>query len=301
MLSPASALEGIQAFFSTHRREDVEVPPRIQLPVPGRDTIGFYMPAATKDYIGIKIAHFMPDRRPSVEAEVFLYDTETGKLLFWGDGKPLTALRTAAVSLAATRKLLPECSSLLVFGGGVQAAAHLDAFASAYPGLAEFRAVTRSAEGFERLRSMLPPSLRDRVIRGANKETDLANADCIVTTTPAAEPLFLWEHVPSVRHIVAIGSATPAMNEIPAEAFLESRVWVDTSAALEEAGDCLSAVENGWKPEAVHGDLFDLLGMEANTPLPPAKGGRTLFKSVGHAAQDLAVFIRLHETLVEGT
>ena len=295
MLSPAAALEAVQAFFSAHGRQDVEMPARIHLRVPGRSTVGLYMPAATAEYVGVKIVHLMPERRPSVEAEVFLYDAGTGKLLFWGDGKPLTALRTAAVSLAATRRLLPSCSSLVVFGAGVQAAAHVAAFASAYPELERVRAVTRGAEGFARLQAALPAAQRPKLARSESPAQELARAHAIVTTTPAAEPLFDWAAVPPDCHIVAIGSATPAMNEIPPEAFLESDVWVDTPVALEEAGDCMAAIRHGWRADALKGDLFDLLG--ANDAPERAAGGRTLFKSVGQAAQDLAIFIRLWETL----
>ncbi len=301
MLSPASALEAVEAFFSRHARDQVQVPPRIHLPVPGRSTIGLYMPAATGDYIGVKIVHLMPDRRPSVEAEVFLYDAATGKLLFWGDGKPLTALRTAAVSLAATRKLLPQCRRLVVFGGGVQAAAHLAAFASAYPGLEEMRAVTRTPDGFARLRAMLSTALAERVVRSEDSAADIGRSDCIVMTTPSPEPLFRWADVPPTCHLVGIGSATHQMNEIPPEAFLESDVWVDTPVALEEAGDFHAAVKQGWKADALRGELFDLLadGIEHSAPPPRASGsgGRTLFKSVGQAAQDLAIFIRIWEEL----
>jgi ornithine cyclodeaminase/alanine dehydrogenase-like protein (mu-crystallin family) len=302
LLTPAAALEAVRAFFSAHRREDVRVPPRIHLPAPGRSTVGLYMPAATSSYIGVKIVHLMPERRPAVEAEVFLYDAETGKLLFWGDGKPLTGLRTAAVSLAATRELLPGCRSVVVFGGGVQAAAHLAAFASAYPELETLHAVTRSPPGFERLREQLSPDLRGRVARSDAGIVDLGGADCIVTTTPAGAPLFDWEAVPETCHIVAVGSATPAMNELPPEAFLASNVWVDTPVALEEAGDCLAAMKRGWQPEqALRGDLFDLLGRGATGQGVPEGGGRTLFKSVGHAGEDLAILVRLWESLGGGS
>ncbi len=296
LLSPREALGAMQGFFSRHRREEVEVPTRLHLNVPGANTVGLYMPAATAGHVAVKIVHLMPERRPAVEAEVFFYDAPTGKLLFWGDGKPLTALRTAAVSTAASLRLMPRCRSLLVYGAGVQAAAHLEAFASAYPDLETLHAVTRSAESFQRLRKLLPESLRDRVADAGTPPADpkgvLAAADCVVTTTPAPEPLFDWGDVRPDCHVVGVGSATPAMNEIPAQAFKECRVWVDTPAALREAGDCLLAVKQGWREEEVRGDLFDLLGGMTHSP-----DGPTLFKSVGHAAQDLALLIRLWELL----
>ena len=297
LLSPATALEAVQGFFATHRREDVKVPKRIHLHVPGRNTRGLYMPAATSDFVGVKIVHSMPERRPSVEAEVFLYDAETGRLLFWGDGKPLTALRTAAVSVAATLRLLPRCERMVVYGAGVQAAAHIAAFASAYPELAEVRAVTRGQESTQRLFQQLPGALRDLVSESADPAADLARCDCVVTATPAPEPLFAWRDVPAVCHIAAVGASGVDMNEIPPEAFLEGAVWVDTPEALREAGDGLAAKALGWDEAELKGDLFDLLGSDAPTP---TGGGRTLFKSVGHAAQDLAVFIRIQELLQAG-
>jgi len=240
--------------------------------------------------------HLMPERRPAVEAEIFLYDAETGKLLFWGDGKPLTALRTAAVSVAASRKLMTGCDRLMVFGAGVQAASHLEAFASAWPDVSTLLVAARGTGSFERLRALLSPELKERVRLSDNPAADLSGCDCVVATTPAPEPLFDWAAIPEVCHVVGIGSATPKMNELPPEAFRESAVWVDTEAALTEAGDCLVARNEGWEPSALKGDLFRLLGRDGPSSPP---GGRTLFKSVGHAAQDLAILIRLWELMAQ--
>jgi ornithine cyclodeaminase/alanine dehydrogenase-like protein (mu-crystallin family) len=298
LLPPAEALAAVQRFFARHRREAVVVPPRIHLPVPGRDTIGLYMPAATRDFVGLKSVHLMPSRFPSVEAEVFLYDAETGRLLFWGDGKPMTALRTAAVSTAATRRLLDSCRTLVVYGAGVQAAAHVAAFAAAYPELETVWAVTRSPASFARLQQALPADLRARLRPCADPAPALAAADCVVTTTPAPRPLFAWDALGPRCHVVGIGSATHAMNELPPEAFLEGRAWLDTRGAIEEAGDLRAAVARGWSEARLGGDLFDLLGPDARPTLDSGGGpGRTVFKSVGHAAQDLAVLIHLWQRL----
>jgi len=288
VLTPQRALAAVQEFFGQTPRDQVAVPPRIHLPVPGRSTIGLYMPAATGDFVGVKLVHLMPERKPAVAAEVFLYEAETGELLFWGDGRPLTALRTAAVSTAAGLRLRESAEALLVFGGGVQAAAHLKALAAAYGGLTSLKAVTRTAEGFAGLQAMLSPALRERVVRGTDVRADVGAADLVVMTTPAPEPLFAWDDVHPRAQVLAVGSATPAMNEVPPAAFINSQVWVDTPTALEEAGDCQAAVRAGWSPETLAGDLFDLLAGPA-----PQAAAHTLFKSVGHAAQDLAILIAL--------
>ena len=309
LLTPMEALRAIQGFFAANGRADVAAPPRIHLPVPGRETIGLYMPAASARHVGVKLVHLMPKRRPAVEAEVFLYDAETGRLLFWGDGKPMTALRTAAVSAAASLRIKPEGRALAVFGAGVQAAAHIHAFLAAYPGLREVHAFTRSAESRARLLGALSPQARACVRAETGMEAGLetlASCDLVVTTTPAPAPLFRWEQLHPAAHVAAVGSATPEMNELPVEAFLHGAVWVDTPAALHEAGDLLRAKAAGWDPARLGGDLFDLLasGSQATAGIARviAKSGqkRTLFKSVGQAAQDLAVLTHLHGLLQAG-
>ena len=290
LLPPRAALEAIQGFFAVNRREEVAAPRRIHLEAPGQETVGLYMPAATSRYIGIKIVHLMPRRRPAVEAEIFLYDAESGRLLFWGDGKPLTGLRTAAVSAAASLRIRPALGSLLVYGAGVQAAAHITAFAEAYPDLGDISAAARSPESFARLRARLGTDLAGRVRHCPDPGTEPARADCIVTATPATAPLFAWEAAGPAAHIVAVGSVTAGLRELPPAAFLSSRVYVDTPAALAESGDCHAAAAAGWEESKLAGDLFDLLGGDPPT-LPMS--GPTLFKSVGQAAQDLALLIRL--------
>lgn len=292
LLTPREALTAVQRFFRENPRTQVVVPPRIHLNIPGQNTIGLYMPAATARYIGVKLAHLMPERRPNVEAEVFLYAAESGRLLLWGDGKPLTALRTAAVSAAGALAVLPACRVLAVFGTGLQAEAHIAAFADAYPMLEEVRVVARTETAWESLRTRLPGLLRGRAWRAAGSSDALAGCDAAVTTTPAPQPLFAAEEVPERCHIAAIGSAAPAMNELPPELFPAAQVWLDSPAALQESGDCIAALRLGWRAEAVSGDQFDLIGGPASAATP-----RTLFKTVGHAAQDLALLIRLWELL----
>jgi len=69
-------------------------------------------------------------------------------------------------------------------------------------------------------------------------------------------------------------------------------VWVDTPSALHDSGDFHAALKQGWDKAQLAGDLWALLG--TNSPVG-ANGaeGRVVFKSVGHAAQDLAVLTHI--------
>ena len=156
----------------------------------------------------------------------------------------------------------------------------------------------------ETVTSTLSPSLRKAsgCPPCADPAEALGQSDCVIATTPAADPLFDGDDLHPTAHVVGVGSATHEMNELPPNVFLQGRVWVDSPAALEEAGDFRAAIQSGWRPEGLEGDLFDLLGGGAPPPgaKPGKRAGRTLFKSVGHAAQDLAVLIRLWELMGEG-
>jgi ornithine cyclodeaminase/alanine dehydrogenase-like protein (mu-crystallin family) len=113
--------------------------------------------------------------------------------------------------------------------------------------------------------------------------------------------LFPWEHAQPGLFIAAVGSATPAMHELPAEAFLASEVWLDSRQALRESGDCRAALAAGWSESAVAGDLFDLLGPDAAAPVRRTPDGTRpiLFKSTGHAVQDLALLAALWDVYVK--
>jgi ornithine cyclodeaminase len=297
LLTAPQALQAVQTFFATHDRAAVTVPHRIHLAVPQQPTVGLYMPAATPRFIGLKLAHILPHRKPAVEAEAFLFDADSGRLLLWGDGKALTALRTAAVSVAASLRLKPRCETMAIFGTGTQAVAHITAFASAYPELKRIWSVARTVASYFRMEGALPPESRELVRLSENPHAHLAGCDCVVTATPARAPLFAWEQVPPGCLVVGVGSATPEMNELPSAAFLGSAVWVDSPNAVVESGDLLQAAQAGWRKEAVTGDLHDLLtpGYDPAPAVARSDQGQIVFKSVGHAAQDLALLIRLWE------
>ncbi|MCZ6533540.1 MAG: hypothetical protein O7A08_11330 [SAR324 cluster bacterium] len=293
LLPPLEAQQAVQSFFTERRREELAAPPRSHLEVPGSSRSGLYMPAATDSFIAVKFVHRAPERQPLLSGDVFLYDAANGRLLLTVDAGPFTALRTAAVTAAATCHLRPRSRRLLVFGAGVQAASHLAAFSAAWPELEAIHVVTRTEGAYRRLLANLSASLAGRVKRCTDTGTELARADCIVAASAATAPLFHWGDVPQTCHISAIGSAVPAKQELPPEAFLECRSWVDTPVALQESGDCLAALKAGWSAQRLEGDLFDLLESAPGS----AGRGRTLFKGVGEAAQDLAVMMGLWRRL----
>src|SRR4026209_2933771 len=90
------------------------------------------MPALTPDGLGLKAVTFYPSNAergiPTHMATIFLVDPQTGTPLAIMDGRLITAMRTAAVSAAATKLLsAPKSKVLAILGSGVQAHSHAEA------------------------------------------------------------------------------------------------------------------------------------------------------------------------------
>jgi ornithine cyclodeaminase len=126
---------------------------------------------------------------------------------------------------------------------------------------------------------------------GGEAVTDLAaavrQADIVSCATLSHEPLVRGEWLRPGTHLDLIGGFTPAMREADDEAVRRSRVFIDTDAALAEAGDLLDPIAHGvLRREDIAGSLFALCRRE--TPGRCDAGEITLFKSVGSALEDLA-------------
>ena len=89
------------------------------------------------------------------------------------------------------------------------------------------------------------------------------------------------------QHLDLVGAFTPEMRESDDEAIRRAEVYVDTlEGAPREGGDIARPLAEGLLTlEEIRGDLFGLCRGSA-----PARGDPeaiTLFKSVGHALEDL--------------
>ncbi len=226
--------------------------------------------------------------RPAVQAVVLWFDGETGSAQALIEGTALTALRTGAASGVATDLLAPpDARVLAVFGAGGQATDQVRSVCAVRP-IREVRLVDAVPDRAERLAARLGetlPGIRVRAARDAGAA--LEGADVVCTVTTSAEPLFGLDQLAPEVHVNAIGAYTPAMCELPPGLFsTASVVAIDRhDAVMAEAGDLIRAI--GADPVLEHRlvEIGELLA--AGRPIP--RSGRTVFKSVGIAAQDFAV------------
>ena len=236
------------------------------------------MTATDGDYACSKLVSVQPSNPsrglPSILGEVVLLDSVTGERLLRLDGPTVTARRTAALSVLATRRLsrCPEAPCLLI-GTGVQGLAHIEAIAET------LRPPELYIKGQdpERLGLALAyaRSLGLQAISTNSVEAVLNRVGTIISATTSSVPTM----PPQVRPgtcVVGIGAFTPEMAELPPQLLRNAPIYVDTlHGAKAEAGDLLQADVDWQKVRLLE---------EASEP----SGETVVFKSVGDALWDLA-------------
>jgi ornithine cyclodeaminase len=205
-----------------------------------------------------------------------------GALLAVVEAHRLTALRTAAASVLAAQKLgAGGACRLAVLGAGRQARAHIEAYAAALP----IEAVTIWARRGDAARELAAFAAEhvSTIDIAASPADAAAKADIVVCATPSTAPLLAGDMISGRTHVDLVGGFRPNMREADDALMARAVIVADTAAALTEAGDLVQPISSG----VIASDdvllLADILAGDV-----PA-GEVTLFKSVGHAAEDLVV------------
>jgi ornithine cyclodeaminase len=239
---------------------------------------------------GVKIVTVYPDNSKlglnAVHSTYLLMHGETGQHLAIIDGNEITGRRTAAASaLAGDYLARGDAERLLIVGAG-HIASMLPAAWRAVRPIREVRIWNPRPARAERLAERIAADGFT-----ATATTDLEGsvrwADIVSCATLATEPLIHGEWLLPGAHLDLIGAYRPDMRESDDRAVLRARVFIDTEAALTEAGDLTQPIAAGvLRREAIAGSLFSLCRGE--TPGRRAPEDITLLKSVGSAIEDLA-------------
>jgi ornithine cyclodeaminase/alanine dehydrogenase-like protein (mu-crystallin family) len=248
------------------------------------------MPASGAEGVGVKLVTLTPANPPlglpfiqGVYA-LFAAGHQTPEAIF--DGAALTELRTAAVSALATSLLAPEdCRHLVVFGAGVQAAAHVEAMRVVRPSLEHVTIVGRDPARAAALVAVVGESGLPAAVGSADA---VRSAELVCTCTTTLDPLFAAELVQPGTHVNAVGAYRTDRRELEPALLARATVIVEErEAALAEAGDIVLAMADGaLDGDGISGDLHDVASGRIGRPGPDAV---TVFKSVGLAFEDLVV------------
>ncbi|KAF9948958.1 hypothetical protein BGZ72_009173 [Mortierella alpina] len=350
--------------FHSYSANETQTPHRSTLQTPAHTTL--IMPSRIDTQTSVIKVVSVPktDSKNGLPGVTLVMDNNTGEPRGLVNARLLTALRTAAGSALATRAVFTTKSTresgpltLVVFGSGAQAKAHIQLLVHAVPQIAKVvicnRTLPRAQELIQELQSQhsgidlcgFSTSTGETTGSHSTTPSDTSNpknqlqsivraADIICTCTNTREPLFQGEWVKPGAHINMVGSFTPEMHEVDQVLIQRALTLVDAKKECEEeAGELILAIkESGYDGIIAElGQLFDQKGsfqpdrlpsqLEAlasfvstsfsstsssadNTREPmvtnrAAKSGSaatmvshqdvTIFKSVGIAAQDVAI------------
>ena len=233
------------------------------------------MPAAGEEAMGIKLVSFYPRNAdvglPTVMAMVVLFRPDTGEPIAVMDSRTLTAMRTAAVSAAVTKRLSSSGSRILaLLGSGVEARSHLEALSHVRK-FEEIRVWSRTPEHAERFAAQ-------HGARAMDAEAAVRGADVIVTATPARTPILKGAWLKPGAHVNAVGAPMPTWRELDDEAMANVVVVESREAVLKESGDVILSNAR------IHAEVGEIFAGSRSL----AASETTIFKSVGVAVEDVA-------------
>lgn len=265
-----------------------------------------YMPCYTKDIIGTKILSIFPENAklglPSIDGIVLLNDPATGAPLAVLDGQAVTAWRTGAVGGVGIRHLSREdCHTVGIVGAGVQGF-----YQAIYACEArEIHAVYlyshsgRDLSGYMvRLKKAIDnPAVK--VVQCKTVEELVKNSEIICTATSSATPVLPNEkELLRGKCIIAIGSYTPDMREIPDAIWdLTETVYIELPYACEESGDLSQPLADGRLTMDRVILMHEYLASKEKKEI--SVGQTTYFKSVGMGLFDVCIAQKILELAKE--
>jgi ornithine cyclodeaminase/alanine dehydrogenase-like protein (mu-crystallin family) len=277
-------------------RGTLSAPLRTMLPLPGGEGAFGVMPAAAVSggAFGAKLISVMPQNpkrgHPSVQGVVVIFDPSTGAPAAVIAGGPLTELRTAAASGLAARLLSrTECRTHLIIGAGALALPHAMAIKAARESIDNTLIWSRRIEDAQKAARAIERECGLSAAAVPDRQEAASLADIISTVTSASEPVLFGEWVKPGTHVNLVGPHSPQEREADTALITRAEVYIDSRHSAErEAGDLLLPIAEGaFSFDRVVGEI----GALADGDIPGRSGAEaiTIYKSVGHAAQDLFV------------
>ncbi len=254
-----------------------------------------------EQYLGVKLVTISPENDqkglPTIQGLYILFELKTGIPVMQCDARLLTVKRTAAASALASQYLSREDSeNLLMIGTGYLAPHLIEAHASVRP-IKKVQIWGRNFEKAKNLSAYFNEHPFD-VEPVQDIEIGIRNADIISAATMSETPLIKGMYLQAGQHIDLVGSYLPTLREADDEVIKRSTIYVDNlEGACKETGDILIPIQTGvLKKDNIEADLFKIC-KGTRTFLRKGNDEITLFKSVGHALEDLATANYLFEQI----
>ncbi|SEJ72380.1 ornithine cyclodeaminase [Sphingobium sp. AP50] len=250
------------------------------------------------DAFGAKLVSVFEDParkgRSRHQGVVIDYDGRTGAVRCIADAEPVTRIRTACASAAATDALArPDAATLAIFGLGTQAEAHIHALLQ----VRRFSRILvwgRDSERSAAFAARMTAAVAAPVLAVGCGEQAASEADVITTVSSAAEPILFGSWVRPGTHINLVGSSFLGPVEVDSALVAAGRYIADYKPSVLAQAAELDVARRAGVVDNSHvvgeiGEVFSgsLAGREHDDQI-------TIYKSLGNIVQDLAATAYLH-------
>ena len=290
LLDPHELLIALEEGFKALSAGKLNVPPRNQAIAPKGILVGMpaYMP---ERHISVKLVTVFHENTtvPAHQATITLFDSATGTPIAFMDGEHITAMRTAAGAILSAKHLArKDNKSLAIIGAGVLGHAHLQMIGTLI-GIEEILIASRS---FEHAQALASQASNARAVDSIHEAVFHADIVCLCTSSP--EPVIQKDWIQQGTHISSVGYRPPGA-ELPRDLVEASHIFVESKVAFNEPPVGCSELK-GLSPD---------FGTELGELLLDQEEGRrnkveiTLYKSMGHAMEDLVAANLVYQKAIE--
>jgi alanine dehydrogenase len=293
-LTMPEVINAVEGAFRLYGEGRVQMPPKIYLEFDpfGGDLRA--MPAYVKGdapAAGVKIVNSSPQNPekglPAVSGVMVLNDPRTGLPLAIMAAGTLTSLRTGAAGGIAAKYLARKHSARLgLVGCGRQAITQTQALQELFA-LDEIRVWSPFPNEIQAFCEKQKTNFSAALIPAKTAE-EACDADIVVTTTPARQPVVKAAWIKPGTHINAIGADAPGKQELETALLSKCKVVVDEWGQASHGGEINVAVTAGTFTQTnLAAQLGDVVA--GRVRVRTADADITLFDSTGLALQDVAV------------
>ena len=280
LLTPADALEAVEACFERMARGAVENRPRSRIGVEGGVLATMSAADAELGLAGFKSYAWTPEGTAFV---VGIFDLARGELAALIEADKLGQLRTGAASGVAAKHLAKSGPATLgVVGCGWQAETQVACVREACPTIERVVAFCRTETKLEEFCARVGAE-------PGETHRDPGELDVVVTVTTSKDPVLRGEWLRPGALVCAVGANRPGARELD-NAVLERATFVccdSREQSRQESGDLIEPIEQGLLDWLEVHELQDVVAGEL--------AGRSsdddivVFKSNGLAAWDVAI------------
>ncbi|XXF77731.1 ornithine cyclodeaminase family protein [Myxococcaceae bacterium GXIMD 01537] len=293
-LQSLTLLSDLREAFRTDALARTVVPQRARAPLHAGGSAGVFfpgcMPGVPAYTVKVHARFPLPGNSPAAQSVVHVHDLATGALLAVMDAGHLTAVSTGVLgALAADVLARPDASRVAIIGAGAQGVVQLKSL-RLVRSLSHVRVHDTEPGRAEAFAARMYHELRLPVHPAASVAEAVADADIIVTATPARQPFLHRGMVPPGAHVTAVGADEPGKAELSSDLLLNARVVVDHRGLAVSSGTVGGA---GLPESVIHAELGEVLA-----GLKPGRTSAqevTVFGAVGLPLQDLAAAWHVYE------